>query len=296
MRPDLEDYTDMDEAPTSERSRAMSWMVLAVAVGGFAALAYYAYHSGTQTAGPGELVTVEADGSPIREVPQDPEGEQFPNKDKTIYDVIAPSDADKQAEKLLPDAEHPVAAADTEDSENSPNAATTFVASPDAKKVDPVDAAVTPVPSLAAPVTPAPTVVAQTPAPVAAPAVAPVKVAPKSFSAPEMINEKPAPVVVKKEAEPKAVEKPKAAPVKAVATAATGPSTIQLGAFKSEEEAQAAWKKISGKFSDTINGAPTIVKADVNGSTFYRLRTTVANAKAACAALSGKGQACMPVK
>ena len=45
MKPDMDEYADIDETRPNA-SRAMSWMVLAVAVGGFAALAYYAYHSG----------------------------------------------------------------------------------------------------------------------------------------------------------------------------------------------------------------------------------------------------------
>ena len=57
MRPDVEEYEDVEETKHAGNSRAMSWAVLAVAVGGFAALAYYAYQSGTT---PVEGVTVSA--------------------------------------------------------------------------------------------------------------------------------------------------------------------------------------------------------------------------------------------
>ena len=109
IRPDLEDYDDAQDLPELDhaRSRAMSWLVLGVAVAGFGALAYYAYHSGTQSVRGGDVLVVEADKTPLKEVPANPDGEQFANKDKTIYDVIAGDKPEKKVEKLLPDAEHP---------------------------------------------------------------------------------------------------------------------------------------------------------------------------------------------
>ncbi len=121
--------------------------------------------------------------------------------------------------------------------------------------------------------------------------VAEAKPVEKSYASPQMINEKP------KKEEAKAAAKPVAKP-KAVTATAGGAYKVQLGAFKSEAEAEAAWKKISSAHSDVLSGSPTIVKAEVNGGTFYRLRTgsyaNAAEAKAACAKLGG--QACMPVK
>jgi cell division protein FtsN len=287
MRPDLEDYADIEE-PAVGRSRAMSWMVLTVAVGGFAALAYYAYNSGTRPAADGDMLIVEADGSAIKEIPEDAEGEQFANKDKTIYDVISPGEGEAGVEKLLPEPERPVVAANAEDAD----APTTFVAGADAKQEDPLDM---PAPPTAVKEVP----VAETAKPVEKPVAATAAPVEKSYAAPEMINEKPvaasAPAPQVKPAE-KAVEKPKAA--EKPATAKSGSYMVQLGAFKSETEAQSAWKKISGKYASILSGSPSIVKADVNGSTFYRLRaggfSSSDAAKAACAAMSG--QACFPVK
>ena len=64
MKPDMDDYADIDDTRPNA-SRAMSWMVLAVAVGGFAALAYYASPLAVPSAANnGETMTVEADQAP----------------------------------------------------------------------------------------------------------------------------------------------------------------------------------------------------------------------------------------
>ena len=312
MRPD-EDYAEMDEPRSVGGSRAMSWMVLAVAVGGFAALAYYAYHSGTKSTQDGETLVVEADKTPLKEAPANPDGEQFPDKDKTIYDVIAPNGEAKTGEKLMPEPEHPVAAANTEDSEDEapiPSApvaavapaaapATTFVANAEPAKAKTPDAV-----PVATPV--AQTVTEQPVATVAKPIeAAPAKPEVKSYAAPHMVNEKTltakketAKPVVKAESKPKPAANPKVEKAAASAPVAGGAYTLQLGAFKSDAEAQASWKKISAAHAGVLKGSPTVVKADVNGTTFYRLRAghyaSSDAAKAACAKLSG--QACFPVK
>ena len=434
MRPDMEDYDELttvtDDLP---RSRAMSWLVLTVAVGGFAALAYYAYHAGTRSARDGEMLIVQADQSPIKEAPTNPQGEDFANKDKTIYDVIAPASqtTTDKVEKLLPEPEKPVSqtresqfmeSAPAKTQEPSPAAetpaATTFVnknASKSSTSVDAVDVqslkqpapatAPAPAPATAVtkPATPAPvakaepakpaeaakpaetakvasetakpvveakaspkaepkSVVKTATAPVAAPKPAPAKVETKTVAAtaapvaaveatpvktadaqtvasadntdntigaPTFVNESPA--NAKKpsadsadkpaDADKKAVAKEKADKAKAKAESkekadksdkakdsdakkpaakATGGSyKIQLGAYQSEEEAQASWKKISGKFSSLLTGAPTVTEVELDSGTFYRLRTAgfadAAAAKAACAKIAAAKQPCMPV-
>lgn len=292
MRPDLEDYEELADEGSIPRSRAMSWLVLVVAVGGFAALAYYAYHSGSQSVQGGQVVTIAADKSPIKGAPDEAGGEQFANKDKTIYDAIdEDNDVPAKAEKLLPEAESPVipqpaveATPSVEAAKPSDTGTKTFVnknlATSEAP-LDPVDAQ-----SM------------KQGGPAIAPEAEPVKAA-------------PAPVVVakpvEKPAEKKAVEAKPASPattapkmVNVKPVAANGGFQIQLGAFKSEAEARSNWSKISGKNGDVLKGSPVVVKADLPNGTFYRLRAggfaTSADAKAACAKLSGRGQACFPVK
>ncbi len=325
MRPDVEEYEDIEEGSRSGHSRAMSWMVLAVAVGGFAALAYYAYHSGNTPAADEETMMVEADPAPIRQAPESAEGEQFPNKDKTIYDVISPSgQASAKAEKLLPEPEHPVAAANTEDSEDdapvsaaaapeqakalatatAAAATSTFVAGGAAQKADPVDKPVAATP-MANTASPAAQAVSEQPVATSAKPVVEAAAKPEaSYATPHMVNEKTltgkkeeaAPETKaepKKEAKPIAAKKPEPKKeAKPTAKPAAGSAMVQLGAFKSEAEAQSAWKKVSAAHGDVLKGAPSIVKAEVNEKTYYRLRTSVADAKAVCA----KVQPCVVVK
>lgn len=104
----------------------------------------------------------------------------------------------------------------------------------------------------------------------------------------------------------KAVQVPKAesATMKTVVeTPKTVPSTanayIQVGSYRSEQEAQKAWQKISSIHTSSLGGAGhNITKADIAGrGTFYRLRVgpynTRSDASSVCGNLSAKGQGCL---
>lgn len=306
MRPDLDDFEELnDEAP---RSRAMSWLVLVVAVGGFAALAYYAYHSGSQSMKDGQVLVVQADQSPIKETPADPQGESFPNQDKTIYEAIDPMARSAKVEKLLPEAEEPVI---PEPAVEAPAPATTSAADTTTfvnkaltktePAIDPVDVqsmkqggpATAPEPkSERMRVEPTDADPNPEPVPVTQPAAS---------STPQIVNVKPvqpsAPAPAAAPApKPAPSPVPAAAPKPAPAPVATGTHKIQLGAYKSDAEARQQWSKISAKHSGVLSGSPIIVKADLPNGTFYRLRAsgfaTAEAAKAACSTLSARGQAC----
>ncbi len=292
MRPDLEDYDELNMGDGSARARAMSWLVLLVAIGGFTSLAYYAYKSGSKAMRNEAITVVEAEQTPIKTVPEDPQGEKFPNKDKTIYDAIEQGNKTKPAEKLMPEAERPMlpeSAKEEGDSETDTGkaAATTYVNNATKPAPAPVAA---PAPHISLNPTP------QKPAPVE-----------KTPAQPEIINVKPVTVASKptseeKDAKAKPEVKPTPTPEKPAASAAVktgGAYKIQLGAYQSESEAAAMWKRISAKHADVVSGAPIIVKADTAKGTFYRLRASgfasMDAAKAACAKLSARGQACFAV-
>lgn len=315
MRPDLDEYEELNSDINEPRGRAMSWLVLAVAVVGFGALAYYAYKSGSQSVADGQMLVVEAETGAVKEAPADPGGEQFPHKDKTIYNALSPYRTDEKVETLLPPAEDPVipepavGATDPKTAEATTsyvNQAATAV-SEENEAEDKVAAAVesevktapAPVakPLAETPVAPkpveardaldpnAPRVVAtkeEMPAPAPKPAPVPVE------------EPKPAPAPVAK-VEPKPEPKPAPAPTPA---ASGGNYKIQLGAVGSDAEARQLWNKITAKHGDVVKGSPIVVKADVNGKTFYRVRASgfasADAAKKACATLSGRGQACFP--
>lgn len=305
MRPDLDEYEELNPELGEPRSRAMSWIVLGVAVIGFGALAYYAYQSGSQSVADGQMLVVEAEEGPIKETPADAGGEEFPHKDKTIYDALSTYRTDQKVETLLPAAEEPVIpepAVNSGSKETPKPAETTSYVKPESKMLEEKPAAEEKKEEVKAepikPLEPAPVAkpveVAKAPEPAKIETVE-VKdstVATKPVVAP--VAPKPAP-----EPAPKPVVKAEPKPTPAPAPAATGGNyKIQLGALGSEAEARTLWNKVTSKHGDVVKGSPIIVKADVNGKTYYRLRASgfasAAAAKSACATLSGRGQACMP--
>jgi tetratricopeptide (TPR) repeat protein len=77
-----------------------------------------------------------------------------------------------------------------------------------------------------------------------------------------------------------------------------GGVTVQVGAFRSQAEAEAGWKALTAKAPDAVAGlTPVIVIADLPGKgRYFRLRTAVANMAAArrlCVTLATKGHDCM---
>jgi tetratricopeptide (TPR) repeat protein len=80
-----------------------------------------------------------------------------------------------------------------------------------------------------------------------------------------------------------------------------GGATLQLGAFRSEAEAQTGWKTLLGKTGDTLDGlAPAVVMADVPGKgRFWRLRVGPLDkdrAASICGRIKAKGADCIPVR
>lgn len=289
----MKDFDDFDDYNNEEtpRSRAMSWVVLAIALSGFVALAWYAYHSGSQSVTDGQMVVIKADETPIKEKPADAGGEQFPHQDKTIYDTISPYRTDKVAkvEKLLPEPEEPII------EEEAPTATKTWVNDKIRSVSDAEEKINEQLDKTTAKKEEAKTVEVK-------------KEEPKKEVIP------PAPVAKKEE--PKVEEKkivaeaPKVEPAKEVKkeepkAAAPAPTVssgsgykIQLGAYGSQAEAEQNWARISSKHAGILGGfSHVIVKADVPGKgTFYRLRAsgfeTPDSAKQACTKLSAAGQGC----
>jgi tetratricopeptide (TPR) repeat protein len=75
---------------------------------------------------------------------------------------------------------------------------------------------------------------------------------------------------------------------------------VQLGAWRSQAEAEDGWRKAAGRAGNALQGLrPHIVVADLPGrGRYYRLRTGPAagGATRLCAALIAAGQACLPVR
>lgn len=120
---------------------------------------------------------------------------------------------------------------------------------------------------------------------------------------------KPAPTPVQKPAAQPAHQVEASAPpaqlgVKAPSPAAvsSGSYVLQIGAYKSQADADAAWKTYQSKHAGTLSGlSPDVKKVDLGEKgTWYRLRVASfadKNAAAAlCAKLTAEGGACFPAK
>jgi len=74
-----------------------------------------------------------------------------------------------------------------------------------------------------------------------------------------------------------------------------GGSLVQLGSFPTEGAANAAWETVSKRFAYVASLGKSVEKAEVNGSTVYRLRVNAGsngNANTICGRLKVAGEAC----
>lgn len=75
-------------------------------------------------------------------------------------------------------------------------------------------------------------------------------------------------------------------------------ATVQLGAFPSQDSAKKTWDSMSKRFAYLADRSQSIIKAEVNGKTFYRLRVSTGSAteaKDVCARLRVAGENCLVV-
>lgn len=89
----------------------------------------------------------------------------------------------------------------------------------------------------------------------------------------------------------------KAPPAELAPETAAG-ATIQLGAFPTQESARKSWETMQKRFAYLGERNPSIIKADVNGRTFHRLRVGTGSASEArdiCARLRVAGENCLVV-
>jgi len=128
--------------------------------------------------------------------------------------------------------------------------------------------------------------------------VKPAEVKPTAPAKPaEVAAAKPAPVVAKPvPVAAKPVPTKAAAAETAAASAPVAGGTVQLGALDSQAKAEAAWKSLSGRYAYLASLGHSVVKADVNGKTYYRLRAAAGGqASTVCSKLKVAGEACAVV-
>jgi hypothetical protein len=241
---------------------------------------------------PHGLPVVTAQSGPWREKPANPGGMQVTGAGNAIFNGTRPGGEDK----AMPGPETPDLAALARDEHKSPPAAQAPAAQTPAAQAP----AAAPVPA-ATPAQAATSLPATAPqparpeAPKTAMAAAPQApaVAPKAAAvAPRTDQAVPAPAAAAQAAAAQAIPaQPAAAP------AAAGHAEVQLGALPTEAAAHAEWLRLSHLMPGLLGRhTPLVSRAEVNGHTWWRLRTagfpTATEAKDFCAQVRAKGGAC----
>lgn len=237
---------------------AVALVTLVASAGGI----WYAYSLTAVPSGP--PIVIMADPSPVKIVPENPGGMVVEHQDKKIFEQLTGRDEKAGTERLLPPPERPnpepVARAESPPPQPSP----------------------APTQPPAAP--PPPQETAATAAPLPTPSLPPQGQKPETAAPPAPVPPMP----------PQAAPSP---PLQA-ATPTVGSARIQLGAFRSEAEAAAAWSKIKAKHADVGKLTQFLERADLGErGVFYRLQAGPfadrAQAQALCDKLKGQGQACV---
>jgi cell division protein FtsN len=261
---DVRVFDGSEEEEDVEGSRLPLLIVLALLVlAMFAGFVWLAYSEGVAR-GRSEIPVVTAEAGPARVAPANPGGAATPYKGFKIYEQPAPPDEDTAQDtsprtpaeaKAAPPPAKPTASA----AATAPPKPTAKVEAPPAKPVAPsvkvAEATPTPRPAPVAKASaPAPKAAAATPAQISAP-LAPATALPKQLAANAPLAPTPASSV-------------------AQAPAASGAYVLQIGAYKSQAEADAAWNTYKAKHAALLAGySPNVAQADLGDKgTWYRLR------------------------
>jgi len=291
---DVRVFDGSEEEEDVEGSRLPLLIVLALLVlAMFAGFVWLAYSEGV-VRGRSEIPVVTAEAGPARVAPANPGGAAAPYKGFKIYEQPAPPDEDtaQDVSPRTPVEAKPAPAA------AAPKPTATVAATPASK---PAPVAKTQGPPVK-PVAPPAKVAEATPAPKPVPAAkspAPASPAPKAATA---APAQPSAPLAPATAAPKqlaANAPPAPAPVAQVpAAAASGAYVLQIGAYKSQAEADGAWNTYKAKHAALLAGySPNVAQADLGDKgTWYRLRIAGFSSKdvasALCDRLKADGGGC----
>jgi cell division septation protein DedD len=325
------DFLDEGQALPPPAARAKSGMTFksrsafmvcsallgAIALGGALAFAYKQSGGGLGSETP-PLVT--ADSRPVKELPDQPGGKEFPHKNKLIYDRLENGD-EPESERLVPRQENvavpalppsgdaagmpatvattdlgtpttqavggaePIAVASADDSmpDGGPRKVKTMVVRPDGSMAEPPAGEAAAAEAPAAPAAPEAPAAAEAPQmAAAAPPPAPAAAEPQEVASLQAPPPAPAP-------------KPAAKPVQTAAAtpaAAAAPTkyVVQVGSKKNQTDALASFADMQQKYPTLLaNYRPMVQKADLGSKgTWYRLRIGPIADKTAATKLCGQ--------
>jgi len=287
-------YDASEDDEDVEGSRLPLLIVLALLVlAMFAGFVWLAYSEGVAR-GRGETPVITADAGPARVAPDNPGGAAEPYKGFKIYEQPAPPD-DDTAPAATPAAPAKVAAATPVSPPPATKPALTETPAPAAKVAAPAPAA----PAPAAPAK----VAAATPAPKPAPALKASQLPPQpaapigpATAPPRALSAANAPVPAAPAPKPAAPATP-STPVAATPVPA-GASVLQIGAYKSQADADRAWSTYKTKHASLLAGySPDVKQVDLGEKgTWFRLRIAGFPSKdvasALCDRLKADGGSC----
>lgn len=301
-----------DEAPPLRKRAVTSLAVLALALGAFGGIIYYAYTQGMRAGTESVAPVLRADTSPTRMRPENPGGMDVPHQDKLVYDRLNPSTASQQpeVERLLPPPEAPLERPQAEEplAEDGPPVVL-------GQEDGPMPGAATPPPTRApagsgaegAMATGRPTVLAPpaatAPGPTAQmpPAQQPAAVPPAAV--------KPVPATPAPAAPATALKTPPGAPPQTLALPKTEPAKvpaaggvrIQVGAVDAESKVSPEWSRLQKKFPADLGGLSMRSERVDLGAKGVRYRIQAgpldeARARQICASLSAQSVGCLIVR
>jgi len=286
---DVRVFDGSEEDEDVEGSRLPLLIVLALLVlAMFAGFVWLAYSEGVSR-GRSEIPVVTAEAGPARVAPANPGGAATPYKGFKIYEQPAPPDGETTQDVS------PRAPVDAKPAQPATPAPTMTAAAP---KPAPVIATPSPAAKVEAPpAKPAAPVkmAAATPAP--APKPAPVVQTPAPKAAP--VSVQPSVPLTQASAPPRqlAANAPPA-PVAQTAAPTSGAYVLQIGAYKSQADADTAWNAYKAKHAALLAGyAPNVLQANLGDKgTWYRLRIAGFSSKdvasALCDRLKADGGGC----
>jgi cell division protein FtsN len=271
--PPTDGYSTFDAREEDSR-RGPMLLITAIAVFIlFLGVVWSAYNQGLRESGREGAPRLVPNEEPYRERPADPGGEETPGTELQVYNRLTGEGAGRDEQvSLRPAPEEPI-----EDSRPGLRVET----------VDADEAAAGNQPATE-PATPDVT-----------PRQAPERPAPeRPTPQPETRQPDPEPQVQAPVREPDPVPTP-APRASAPAVAPSGDWVVQIAAFRSEADAEAAWVAFRTRFGDIASGvAPDVVQVEIpNRGTYHRLRiaafATRDDAVSFCSTLQSRGQDCL---